>query len=108
MTSPCEAWGCRSSQRAFVYCRKHNVSFDDMASRLATIDWHLLDCERAGTCRTTRRKYMTAVQKAVLPMWAHMIAVFENGTAFARRPRGRRSVARDGGSIVREECSKAA
>ena len=64
--------------RAFVYCRKHNVSFDDMASRLATIDWHLLDCEREDL-PDDPTKYMTAVQKAVLPMWAHMIAVFENG-----------------------------
>jgi len=64
--------------RAFAYCRKHHVSFDDMASRLATIDWHLLDCEREDL-PDDPTQFMSAVQKAVLTMWAHMIAVFENG-----------------------------
>jgi hypothetical protein len=64
--------------RAFVYCRNYQVSFDDMASRLATVDWHLLNQEREDLPNDPTQ-YMSAVQKAVLPMWAHMIAVFENG-----------------------------
>jgi hypothetical protein len=42
------------------------------------VDWHLLNCEREDLTDDPSQ-FMSAVQKAVLPMWAHMIAVFENG-----------------------------
>src|SRR5262249_54023144 len=31
--------------RAFLHCKNRAVSFDAMAERLATVDWHVLKCE---------------------------------------------------------------
>ncbi len=34
--------------RAFLYCKEEEIDYDVMAAKLATIDWHLLSCERSG------------------------------------------------------------
>jgi DGQHR domain-containing protein len=64
--------------RAYLYCREHEVDFDKMALLLATIDWHLLNVER-GELPKEPSLYAGAVQKAVLPMWAHLLAIGEAG-----------------------------
>ena len=64
--------------RAFLYCQEHGVSFKDMALKLATLDWHLLSREREELPREPSL-YAGAVQQAVLPMWAHLVAFSEAG-----------------------------
>jgi len=64
--------------RAFLYCHEHNVDFNKMAAALATIDWHLLNVEREELPKEPTL-YAGAVQRAVLPMWAHLLAVGEAG-----------------------------
>jgi hypothetical protein len=64
--------------RAYLYCREHGVDFDMMAAQLATIDWHVLQCEREELPKEPSL-YAGAVQKAALPMWAHLLAVGEAG-----------------------------
>lgn len=60
--------------RAYLYCREQKVDFDKMAALLATIDWHLLNVERDELPKDPTI-YAGAVQNAVLPMWAHLLAV---------------------------------
>jgi DGQHR domain-containing protein len=64
--------------RAYLHCREHNVEFDEMAAQLATIDWNLLNVERDELPKEPTL-YAGAVQKAVLPTWAHLLAVGETG-----------------------------
>ena len=62
--------------RAFLYCVEHNVDFDVMAARLATIDWHLLDCER--TDLAPGPEYRTALLRAARPIWAPLLVIGED------------------------------
>ena len=64
--------------RAFLYCHEHDVDFDKMATLLGTIDWHLLNVERDELPKESTL-YAGAVQRAVLPTWAHLLAVSEAG-----------------------------
>ena len=63
--------------RAYLYRRDYDVDFDTMAARLGTIDWHLLTCERDELPKGHDLRW--AVQKAALPMWAHLLAVSDAG-----------------------------
>src|SRR5262249_8076307 len=64
--------------RAYLHCRVHNVGFEEMAKLLATIDWHVLNVEREQLPKEPAL-YVRAVQEAVLPTWAHLLAVGEAG-----------------------------
>jgi DNA-sulfur modification-associated len=64
--------------RAYLYCREHDLDFYTMAAQLATIDWHLLSCEREELPKEPAL-YAGAVQKAALPMWAPLLAVSDAG-----------------------------
>jgi len=62
--------------RAYLYCIENDVPFDEMAKKLAKLDWHILDCERdelpAGPT------YAQEVRKHADPIWAHLLVIGEN------------------------------
>jgi hypothetical protein len=62
--------------RAFLYCKAHNVDFDVMAAKLATIDWHVLACERSDL--PTGPTYGSEVLRNAQPIWAHLLVIGEN------------------------------
>jgi hypothetical protein len=62
--------------RAFLYCTEHNVDYGVMASKLATLDWNLLHCERSDL--PAGPTYAAEVSKKVLPMWAHLLVIGES------------------------------
>jgi hypothetical protein len=64
--------------RAYLYCREHDMDFDTMAAQLATIDWHVLTCERDELPKEPAL-YAGAVKDKALPMWGHLLAVGEAG-----------------------------
>jgi hypothetical protein len=47
-----------------------------MASKLATLDWNLLHCERSDL--PAGPTYAAEVSKKVLPMWAHLLVIGES------------------------------
>lgn len=59
--------------RAFLECRENDIEFDDMAKRLAVIDWHILDCERSEL--PTGPTFGDDVRKRADPIWAHLLVV---------------------------------
>lgn len=61
--------------RAFLYCKEHDMAFDIMASKLATVDWNLLACERDQL--PTGPMYANAVISNAKPMWKHLLVVGE-------------------------------
>ena len=61
--------------RAFLHCLVHDMAFDDMASRLALVDWNILKCEKSDL--PPGDKYQGAVREQAKPMWAHMLAITE-------------------------------
>jgi len=62
--------------RAFLYCVEHDLDFDTMAAKLATIDWHLLDRGRAEV--PTGPEYRDALLRAVQPLWAPLLVIGED------------------------------
>ena len=64
--------------RAFLYCQEHEIDFETMAAELATIDWHVLSIERESLPNDPLL-YAGAVRDAVLPTWAHLLAVGDTG-----------------------------
>jgi DNA-sulfur modification-associated len=62
--------------RAFLYCKEEEIDYDVMAAKLATIDWHLLSCERSEVPLGTT--FSTDLYKAAQPIWAHLLVVGEN------------------------------
>ena len=62
--------------RAFLYCKEHDIDFDVMAAQLATIDWHILACEKDQLA--TGPSYSSDVMKQALPMWAHLLVIGES------------------------------
>lgn len=61
---------------AFIECRRHGISLSDMAERLGSIDWHLLDCERADLGRYGL-PFADAVLAHVRPMWSSLLGLGE-------------------------------
>jgi hypothetical protein len=61
--------------RAFLYCVKHNLDFDVMAAKLATVDWHLLDCERS---ELPAGPYREALLRSARPIWAPLLVIGED------------------------------
>jgi hypothetical protein len=62
--------------RAFLYCKEEEIDYDVMAAKLATIDWHLLSCERAEV--RPGPTFANDVLKAAQPIWAHLLVIGEN------------------------------
>jgi DGQHR domain-containing protein len=62
--------------RAFLHCVKHDLDFDVMASKLATIDWHLLACERSDL--PSGPTFASEVLKNAQPLWAHLLVIGES------------------------------
>lgn len=62
--------------RAFLYCVEEEIDYDVMAAKLATIDWHLLSCERADV--RPGPTFATDLLKAAQPIWAHLLVIGEN------------------------------
>ena len=78
--------------RAYLYCREQGMDFDTMAAQLATIDWHVLTCERDELPKEPAL-YAGAVKDKALPMWGHLLAVGEAGyriRSSSRKTRTRR------------------
>ena len=62
--------------RAFLYCLENEVEFEEMAKRLATIDWHILDCERDEI--QPGPTYADDLRRHADPIWQHLLVVGEN------------------------------
>ncbi|WP_292171053.1 DNA sulfur modification protein DndB [Mesorhizobium sp.] len=62
--------------RAYLYCVENGIEFDDMAAKLAEVDWHLLDCERSDIPADTN--FGAEVTKHALPLWSHLLVIGEN------------------------------
>jgi hypothetical protein len=62
--------------RAFLECKSDAISFDDMAEKLATIDWHLLTCERAEV--PSGPTFPSELRKVAQPIWDHLLVIGEN------------------------------
>jgi hypothetical protein len=62
--------------RAFLYCLDHDVDFEVMASKLATIEWHLLACERSEL--PSGPTFGPEVLKNAQPLWANLLIIGES------------------------------
>lgn len=62
--------------RAFLHCKESGIGFDEMASRLAKVDWHLLSCDRSSLPQG--EGYAIAVKENALPMWMHLLVIGES------------------------------
>jgi hypothetical protein len=68
--------------RAFVHCKQYGWEFVDMAKKLGTIDWHLLDCERSDLPNPEtdqgRETFADKVREHTNPVWQSMVVVGES------------------------------
>jgi DGQHR domain-containing protein len=62
--------------RAFLYSKEKEIDYDVMAAKLATIDWHLLACERSDL--PSGMTYSSELKKNAQPIWAHLLVIGEN------------------------------
>jgi DGQHR domain-containing protein len=62
--------------RAYLHCVETGLSFEDMVSRLGTIDWNILSCEKEDL--PDGPTYAGEVQKRASPMWAHLLVIGES------------------------------
>jgi hypothetical protein len=62
--------------RAFLYARENEMDFDDLAAKLARIDWHVLDCER--TDLPIGPTFGDEVRKHANPIWSHLLVIGDN------------------------------
>ncbi len=62
--------------RAFLYCKAEDIDFEVMASKLAIIDWHLLDCERSDL--PSGPTFGSEALKNAQPIWAHLLVIGES------------------------------
>jgi hypothetical protein len=62
--------------RAFLYSKEEEIDYDVMAAKLATIDWHLLSCERSDL--PSGPMYSSELMKNAQPVWAHLLVIGEN------------------------------
>ena len=68
--------------RAFVHAKDEGLTYDHIASRLALVDWHLLDCERDELPNPEldegRVTFAAAVRQHLNPLWSGMIIIGES------------------------------
>ena len=62
--------------RAFLYCIDNDLDFEEMAKKLATIDWHILDAKRTSLKRDL--SYASDVRTHADPIWQHLLVIGEN------------------------------
>lgn len=62
--------------RAFLYSKEKEIDYDVMAAKLATIDWHLLACERSDL--PSGMTHSSELKKNAQPIWAHLLVIGEN------------------------------
>jgi hypothetical protein len=62
--------------RAFLHAKENDIDFDEIAERLAKIDWHILDCERAEL--TTGPTFGEEVRRHADPIWNHLLVIGDN------------------------------
>jgi hypothetical protein len=62
--------------RAFLFCKEEEIDFDVMASKLATINWNILDCERSEL--PLGPTYGSEVLKNAQPLWAQLLVIGES------------------------------
>jgi DGQHR domain-containing protein len=62
--------------RAYLHCIVEGVDFGQMAAKLATLDWNLLDCERSDL--PSGPTYAMEVAKHSRPMWARLLVIGES------------------------------
>ncbi len=62
--------------RAFLYCKEEDIDYAAMAAKLATIDWHVLTCEKSDL--PLGPMYGDEVRKKAQPTWAHLLVIAEN------------------------------
>ena len=62
--------------RAYLHCIVEGVEFAQMAAKLGTLDWNLLDCERSDL--PSGPTYAMEVTKHSRPMWAHLLVIGES------------------------------
>lgn len=61
--------------RAFLHCKMQDVDFGVMASKLGTVNWNLLDCERSEL--PLGPTYSNEVFKHAEPLWRHLLVIGE-------------------------------
>lgn len=62
--------------RAFLYCKENDVDFDQMAGKLAAIEWNVLKCERGDL--PGGPTFGSEVRRNARPVWAHLLIIGEN------------------------------
>lgn len=62
--------------RAYLHCVVEGIDFAQMAAKLATLEWNLLECERSDL--PLGPTYATEVAKHSRPMWAHLLVIGES------------------------------
>jgi hypothetical protein len=62
--------------RAFLYCAEHGLGFEEMAQKLATIEWHLLDRERSEI--PAGPVYRDELLRAAMPFWKPLLVIGED------------------------------
>ena len=63
--------------RAFLFCKEEGMDFDDMAARLARIEWHVLKCEKGSILLGP--SYAKDVLENAQPIWSHLIVMRDSG-----------------------------
>ncbi len=63
--------------RAFLSCKEEGMGFDEMAARLAKIDWHVLKCEKGSILLGP--SYAKDVLDNAQPIWSHLIVMRDSG-----------------------------
>jgi hypothetical protein len=61
---------------AFLYCKRYGISLKQMAERLGTLDWHMLDCERSSLA-SSDVPFAEAVMAHVRPEWSGLLQLGE-------------------------------
>jgi hypothetical protein len=62
--------------RAFLHCVEHDVGFEEMAAKLGTVEWHLLNRERSEVPQGTQ--YREQLLSAAEPIWAPLLVIGED------------------------------
>jgi DGQHR domain-containing protein len=61
---------------AFLDCKRHGISLQEMAEKLGRLDWHMLDCERGELARDGT-PFAEAVITHVRPEWSSLLVLGE-------------------------------
>jgi len=67
--------------RAYLHCHRHTVPYTEMATKLATLEWNVLRCERTDLPPATEQDpfaYQNAVRANAHPLWGHLLIVGED------------------------------